>query len=204
MKENWSESRVKAVLHQYRAIAEVLHDPGTVSGSDSQRETDDTLSYLLQLVIEKADIEQAILYLPWPRLVPAALYWIGGYYQGSIALLEGCRQSVISDALQQAQEEVVGWLVHGRYPSPPRYTGRRRAGYAHPVYAPLEEAGWRRVDWETVCHAAGKTRGTGILGEGTGKQMQRRVESVWLDPRTAAEVLPQRLLQLEYDYEEVR
>jgi len=34
--------------------------------------------------------------------------------------------------------------------------------------------------------------------------MQKRIESVWLDPRTAAEVLPQRLLQLEYDYEEVR
>jgi len=67
------------------------------------------------------------------------------------------------------------------------------SGYAHPVYAPLEEAGWRRVDWETVCHAAGKTRGTGILGEGTGKQMQRRVESVWLDPRTAEEVLPRAL-----------
>jgi len=137
LKENWSESRVKAVLHQYRAIAEVLHDPGTVSGSDSQRETDDTLSYLLQLVIEKADIEQAILYLPWPRLVPAALYWIGGYYQGSIALLEGCRQSVISDALQQAQEEVVGWLVHGRYPSPPRYTGRRRGWDFAPVVVAL-------------------------------------------------------------------
>jgi DNA adenine methylase len=64
------------------------------------------------------------------------------------------------------------------------------SGYAHPVYLPLEEAGWRRLDWETACYAAGKTRGTGILGEGAAKRMQRRVESVWLDPLTAAEVMP--------------
>ncbi len=64
------------------------------------------------------------------------------------------------------------------------------SGYAHPVYLPLEEAGWQRIDWETVCHAAGKTRGTGMLGEGAAKRMQRRVESVWLDPLTAAEVMP--------------
>jgi len=78
------------------------------------------------------------------------------------------------------------------------------SGYAHPVYTPLERAGWRRIDWETSCWAVGKTRATGILGRGSATRMQKRIESVWLDPRTAAEVLPQRLLQLEYDYEEVR
>jgi len=69
------------------------------------------------------------------------------------------------------------------------------SGYAHPVYQPLEDAGWRRVDWATACYAAGRTRGTGILGEGAATRMQKRIESVWLDPRTADEVLPQTLFE---------
>jgi len=56
------------------------------------------------------------------------------------------------------------------------------SGYRHPVYEPLEQSGWIRHDYETVCHAAGRTRGTGILGEGSAKKMQPRVESVWLSP----------------------
>lgn len=65
------------------------------------------------------------------------------------------------------------------------------SGYAHPLYEPLESAGWVRLDIETACMAAGRTRGTGILGTGAATSMQPRTESVWLDPATAAEVLPQ-------------
>ncbi len=50
--------------------------------------------------------------------------------------------------------------------------------YWHEVYAPLVEAGWERIDWKTVCHAAGKTRGTGILGKGSATAKQPRVETV--------------------------
>ena len=57
------------------------------------------------------------------------------------------------------------------------------SGYRHPVYEPLERVGWRRHDYETVCHAAGKTRGTGIQGKGAAKRMQPRVESVWVNPQ---------------------
>ena len=64
------------------------------------------------------------------------------------------------------------------------------SGYAHPLYAPLEAAGWHRIDWQTACHAAARTRATGILGEGAAMATQARTESVWLCPRTAAEVLP--------------
>ena len=56
------------------------------------------------------------------------------------------------------------------------------SGYNHGTYAPLEIAGWQRIDFETVCHAAGRTRGTGILGEGAARSKQPRVESVWLSP----------------------
>jgi len=56
------------------------------------------------------------------------------------------------------------------------------SGYRHPIYEPLEQAGWRRYDYETACHAVGKTRKTGILGEGVAKEKQPRVESVWVSP----------------------
>lgn len=55
------------------------------------------------------------------------------------------------------------------------------SGYANPIYKKLEKAGWRRVDYQTACHAAGRTRQTGILGEEAATRMQPRVESIWLN-----------------------
>lgn len=60
------------------------------------------------------------------------------------------------------------------------------SGYRHPVYAPLEEAGWARLDFPAACHAAGRTRASGLRGEGACLGRQRRVESVWLSPRARA------------------
>jgi DNA adenine methylase len=57
------------------------------------------------------------------------------------------------------------------------------SGYVHEVYAPLEEVGWKRMDFETACHAAARTRLTGIRGEGAAMKMAPRVESVWLNPQ---------------------
>lgn len=135
--DGWTESRARAVLHSYRTIADLLHDPATVPGLQVPSGSDDALSYILRLAIEKADIEQAILYQPWPRLVPAALYWIGGYYQGEIALLEGCHRTTISRAVQQAEQEIVDWLVRGCYPDPPRYAERRPGWNLAPVVVGL-------------------------------------------------------------------
>lgn len=56
------------------------------------------------------------------------------------------------------------------------------SGYQHSAYEPLEKAGWSRHDYPTVSHAAGHTRATKILGPGSGKRMQSRVESVWVKP----------------------
>jgi DNA adenine methylase len=52
------------------------------------------------------------------------------------------------------------------------------SGYQNPIYAPLEAAGWTRRDFEVTCAAAGRTRGTGLLGAG-GAAKQQRMESVW-------------------------
>jgi len=56
------------------------------------------------------------------------------------------------------------------------------SGYKHEIYQPLEDAGWKRIDYKTACHAAGKTRGTKIQGEGAALKMQPRIESVWFSP----------------------
>lgn len=55
------------------------------------------------------------------------------------------------------------------------------SGYASEIYTPLETAGWERQDFKTVCHAAGRTRGTNILGEGAALNMQSRTESTWMN-----------------------
>ncbi len=45
------------------------------------------------------------------------------------------------------------------------------SGYSNPLYLPLEEAGWRRLDFPAVCYAAGKTD----------EPARARVESVWMN-----------------------
>lgn len=53
--------------------------------------------------------------------------------------------------------------------------------YYHPVYEPLERAGWKKLDFPTACHAAGRTRGTGLLGRGAALRRQPRTESVFMN-----------------------
>lgn len=57
------------------------------------------------------------------------------------------------------------------------------SGYAHESYRPLEECGWRRVDFETSCYAAGRTRNSGLQGDGAATEKVKRVESVWINRR---------------------
>ena len=58
------------------------------------------------------------------------------------------------------------------------------SGYVNEVYLPLEEAGWERRDFKTVCYAVGHTRKTGIQGEGSALAKQPRIESVWISPNS--------------------
>ena len=53
------------------------------------------------------------------------------------------------------------------------------SGYANPLYAKLEAAGWHRRDFATVCHAAGRTRAIGIRGPGSATAKAPRTETVW-------------------------
>lgn len=83
-----------------------------------------------------------------------------------------------------AHSELVTYLLT-------EWTGKAMlSGYASDLYLPLEAAGWHRIDWQTACHAAARTQATGIIGDGAAMATQKRTESVWLCPRTAAEVLP--------------
>ena len=53
------------------------------------------------------------------------------------------------------------------------------SGYANPLYAKLEAAGWRRRDFATSCHAVGRTRAIGIRGPGSATAKAPRTETVW-------------------------
>lgn len=60
------------------------------------------------------------------------------------------------------------------------------SGYDHPVYKPLERAGWEKRSWQTVCQAAGRTRRSGLQGKGQVSAKQKRTECVWISPRASA------------------
>ena len=53
------------------------------------------------------------------------------------------------------------------------------SGYDHPVYRPLEDAGWMKIARETACHVAGRTRGSGIRGSGSAMAKIPRTEVLW-------------------------
>lgn len=53
------------------------------------------------------------------------------------------------------------------------------SGYDHPLYKPLEEAGWHKILIPTVAHAAGRVRGSGLRGEGMATAKVPRFEVIW-------------------------
>ena len=56
------------------------------------------------------------------------------------------------------------------------------SGYPSALYEELEEAGWCKKCWNVACHAVGRTRFSGILGEGaTHTKNQRRMECIWMN-----------------------
>lgn len=57
------------------------------------------------------------------------------------------------------------------------------SGYAHPLYEPLERAGWHRTDMQTTSYAASRARGTRNHGKGNASLHCQRIESVWLNPK---------------------
>ncbi len=57
------------------------------------------------------------------------------------------------------------------------------SGYRHPVYEPLERAGWERRDWQTASYMAPRLRGHDLQGSGAILRKAPRVESAWLSPK---------------------
>ena len=53
--------------------------------------------------------------------------------------------------------------------------------YDHPVYAPLTNAGWRKLIKETACHMAGRIRGSKLQGTGAAKAHVPRTETLYLN-----------------------
>ncbi len=56
------------------------------------------------------------------------------------------------------------------------------SGYNSPLYAPLMDAGWDMQTVDVVCSAAGRTRVSGLQGQGNVKAKQQRVECIWRNP----------------------
>jgi len=56
------------------------------------------------------------------------------------------------------------------------------SGYMHPVYRPLEQAGWRRITRTVPCSAVGRTRLTGVIGKSSTDERHWRQECLWIGP----------------------
>jgi len=56
------------------------------------------------------------------------------------------------------------------------------SGYSHPIYVPLEEGGWRRIDFSALCQVGGRTRADARV-----LTSQGRTESLWISPNCEEE-----------------
>jgi len=68
--------------------------------------------------------------------------------------------------------------------------GAAVSGYDHPIYRPLEDAGWERHEFETVCHAAARTRTSALQGKGALEARVPRTEVVWVKPLKTGGLFP--------------
>ncbi len=56
------------------------------------------------------------------------------------------------------------------------------SGYYNDVYLPLESAGWKRIEFKTACHVAGRVRSSKLRGKGNALKHAPRIECVWINP----------------------
>ena len=57
------------------------------------------------------------------------------------------------------------------------------SGYMHPIYAPLEDAGWECRMFDVPCYAVGRMWESGMQSTGmTWAKNQRRIECIWRNP----------------------
>lgn len=55
--------------------------------------------------------------------------------------------------------------------------------YDHPVYQPLVDAGWDKIEFQVSCSAAGRKRGSKLRGIGAAKKHAARTEVVYRNPK---------------------
>ena len=63
------------------------------------------------------------------------------------------------------------------------------SGYNNPIYDRLTEAGWKRIDFQTVCYAAAKTRTSNLQGVGSAMKNAPRTECLWIKAMAITEGL---------------
>ena len=77
---------------------------------------------------------------------------------------------------KEDHEELMDWLLTKSK------TKVMLSGYDNSLYQKLEQYEWRKICWNVGCHAVGKTRATGLLGDGvTTEKSQRRIECIWIN-----------------------
>ena len=63
--------------------------------------------------------------------------------------------------------------------------GAAVSGYDHDIYHLLEDAGWRRYEFQTACYAAGRIRNSNLRGKGAALNHVPRTEILWVKPQKA-------------------
>ena len=69
------------------------------------------------------------------------------------------------------------------------------SGYVNDLYKTLENDGWEREDYVTVCHASLKS------GVGDGHESHKRTESIWLNPSLIAKLISDKSNLINMDRE---
>jgi DNA adenine methylase len=104
--------------------------------------------------------------------------WAGFFYLDPPYLPDTRRDPKVYkfEMSREDHEELVEWLLTKSK------TKVMLSGYDNDLYFELEKVGWKKVCFDVGCYAAGKTRATGLLGEGaTIKHGQRRQECIWVN-----------------------
>ncbi|MGC8622088.1 MAG: DNA adenine methylase [Caldisphaera sp.] len=78
---------------------------------------------------------------------------------------------------ENGHEELIDYLIQNQ--------NRNKfmlSGYDNEIYQQLTQNGWKKICWDVACHAVGRTKASGIQGEGaTYKHNQRRQECIWIN-----------------------
>lgn len=105
--------------------------------------------------------------------LPECLHYVDPPYPKSVRKVKA---GYVHDGSDDLHERLLGFLLED-------LKGMAVvSGYPGSCYDQLDAYGWRRMDLETSCWAAAKTRATGQVGQGSQKEKQPRVESLWFSP----------------------